>query len=156
MIYVAPISRPPVIQVISRAPIEDLWESLNFAASSSAPSAQATSADAGRKDKPVRTKLNIYPRKLHFGDVSVDRANEPGSVYVTNLSAVPVIVTSVAATPPFNVIANTCTTLAAQGGRCAVTVEFAPITPGKYKGTLQIIDGTAKNAQSVVVTGEAR
>ena len=59
-----------------------------------------------------------------------------------------------AATPPYNVTANTCATLA-PNGTCTISVEFAPVSPGTFQGTLEIRDNGAKSPQHIKLNGSA-
>jgi hypothetical protein len=54
------------------------------------------------------------------------------------------------------VTANTCTTIAPNGGTCAISVEFAPHTHGKYQGTLEIHDNAANSPQHIKLFGSSK
>jgi hypothetical protein len=101
--------------------------------------------------------LKIQPNSLNFGQKFVGAAPITRSVNLTNPSPVSITLTTApAATPPYNVIANTCASIAPNGGTCTITVEFAPLAPGKFKGKLQIQDNAAKNPQQIKLRGTAK
>jgi hypothetical protein len=54
------------------------------------------------------------------------------------------------------VTANTCTTIAPNGGTCTISVEFAPHTHGKYQGTLEIHDNAANSPQHIKLFGSSK
>jgi hypothetical protein len=66
------------------------------------------------------------------------------------------LTTAPAATPPFNVSANTCDTIAADGGTCTVSVEFAPHKRGRYEGTLELQDNAANSPQHIKLFGASK
>jgi hypothetical protein len=109
------------------------------------------------RGKGVAPPIKIKPRSLDFGRVSIANARPAQSVTLTNSCPVSVTLAAApAATPPYNVTANTCGTLAAKGGTCTISVEFAPASAGEFKGTLEIRDNGAKNPQHVELSGIAK
>ncbi|MDO8431650.1 MAG: choice-of-anchor D domain-containing protein [Candidatus Binatus sp.] len=96
-----------------------------------------------------------FQKKLHFGALKVDGTPASMSLKVTNNTRTAIKFSSVAASPPFNVTANTCETLEAGGGSCVVRVEFAPRSAGIFKGTLELRDTAAKSPQHVKLVGVA-
>jgi hypothetical protein len=101
--------------------------------------------------------LKMQPKALNFGQVFAGTAGKPQNVTLINPSPVSITLTTApAATPPYNVIANTCTTIAPNGGTCAITVEFAPSGPGKFTGKLELQDNGAKNPQHIKLRGTAK
>ncbi|MGH7925971.1 MAG: hypothetical protein ACREQH_15410, partial [Candidatus Binatus sp.] len=79
------------------------------------------------------------------------------SLIVVNDSPAPISFTAApAATPPFNVSANTCETIAANGGTCTISVEFAPHKRGKYEGTLELHNDAANSPQHIKLLGIAK
>jgi hypothetical protein len=100
--------------------------------------------------------LKVQPKSLKFGQILAGGGGTTRDVTLSNPSPVSITLTTApAATPPYNVIANTCASIAANGGTCTVTVEFAPLTPGRFAGTLQI-QNNAKNPQIVKLRGTAK
>ena len=109
------------------------------------------------KGKGVAPKMNTRPKSLSFEQTSPDAVSSPHSITVVNDSPAPIsFTTAPAATPPFNVTANTCTTIAPNGGTCAISVEFAPHTHGKYQGTLEIHDNAANSPQHIKLFGSSK
>lgn len=107
------------------------------------------------KGKGVPPSIKIKPAKLGFGKIPAGSASAQLSTQITNTSSVPVTITSVAATPPFNVTGNTCDVVG-PGETCVVSVEFAPQSAGKFKGTLQIVDNAARQPQKINLVGTAQ
>jgi len=109
------------------------------------------------KGKGVAPPIRIKPTSLDFGQVSISNTSTAGSVTLSNPSPVSItLAVAPAATPPYNVTANTCETLAAKGGTCTISVEFDPRSAGEYKGTLEIRDNGAKSPQHVELHGIAK
>jgi hypothetical protein len=106
------------------------------------------------KGKGVAPKMRAQPKSLTFGPVSADAVSHAQSITLINDSPAPIsFTTAPAATPPFNVTANTCTTIAANGGTCTISVEFAPHKHGKYHGILELHDDAANSPQHIKIFG---
>ncbi len=89
------------------------------------------------KGHGVAPKMKAHPQSLSFSQVPVDTVSSSQSVTLVNLSPAPIsFTTAPAATPPFNVSASTCATIAPNGATCTISVEFAPHERGKFEGTL--------------------
>jgi len=109
------------------------------------------------KGAGVAPTLKARPQSLSFGTVSAQNVSSPESITVVNISPVPIsFTTAPAATPPFNVTANTCDTIAANGGTCRVSVEFAPYESGKFEGTLELRDNAAHSPQHIKLLGRSK
>ena len=107
--------------------------------------------------KGFAPSLKIQPRSLNFGQILAGGGSTSRPVTLTNSSPVSITLTvAPAATPPYNVTANTCTSIAPNGGTCTVTVEFAPVARGKFTGKLEIHDNGAKNPQVIKLRGIAK
>ena len=109
------------------------------------------------KGTGLAPKIKTRPKSLRFGQTSVDAVSSPLSITLVNESPAPISLTAApAATPPFNVTANTCTILSANGGTCTISVEFAPHKHGKYQGILEIHDNAANSPQHVKLSGTSK
>jgi hypothetical protein len=109
------------------------------------------------RGRGVAPAIKIKPKSLDFGSVQISKVTPAKSVTLINPSAVSITLAGApAATPPYNVTANTCGTLAAKTGTCTISVEFAPGSAGEFKGTLEIRDNGAKNPQQVELFGIAK
>jgi Abnormal spindle-like microcephaly-assoc'd, ASPM-SPD-2-Hydin len=109
------------------------------------------------KGNGVAPKMKANPQSLNFGPVKADSVSTAQSITVVNRSPVPIsFATAPAATPPFNVSANTCDTIAANGGTCTVSVEFAPHDRGKFEGTLELHDNAARSPQHIKLFGRSK
>jgi hypothetical protein len=51
------------------------------------------------------------------------------------------------------VSANTCDSIAPNGGSCTVSVEFAPHKHGKYEGVLELQDNAAGSPHHIKLFG---
>jgi Abnormal spindle-like microcephaly-assoc'd, ASPM-SPD-2-Hydin len=106
------------------------------------------------KGKGIAPKMKTKPKSLSFEQTSADAVSSPHSITVVNDSPAPIsFTTAPAATPPFNVTANTCNTIAPNGGTCTISVEFAPHKRGKYQGTLEIRDNAVNSPQHIKLFG---
>jgi hypothetical protein len=109
------------------------------------------------KGKGVAPKVKANPKSLSFERVAPEAVSSSHSVTIVNDTPKPVSFTAApAATPPFNVTANTCGTLAPNGGTCTVSVEFAPHARGKYVGTLELRHTAANSPQHVKLFGNSK
>jgi hypothetical protein len=109
------------------------------------------------KGRGVAPKMKAHPQSLSFEQVSVDTVSSPQSMTLVNLSPAPIsFATAPAATPPFNVSASTCGTIAANGGSCIISVEFAPHERGKFEGTLELQDNAANSPQHIKLFGSSK
>ena len=109
------------------------------------------------RGRGVAPAIKIKPKSLDFGTVQISKVTPAKSVTLSNPSAVSITLAGApAATPPYNVTANTCGTLAAKTGTCTISVEFAPGSRGEFKGTLEIRDNGAKSPQQVELLGIAK
>ncbi len=109
------------------------------------------------KGKGVAPKMKARPKSLSFEAVSADAVSSAHSITLVNDSPAPISFTAApAATPPFNVTANTCATLAPNGGTCTIAVEFAPHQPGKYHGILELRSDAAGSPQHIKLFGSSK
>jgi len=109
------------------------------------------------KGKGVAPKMEAHPQSLSFGQVSTDAVSSSQSITLVNTSPAPIsFTTAPAATPPFNVSASTCDTIAANGGTCTISVEFAPHNRGKFEGILELQDNAANSPQHIKLFGSSK
>jgi len=109
------------------------------------------------KGRGVAPKIKAQPKSISFEPVSAGAVSPAHSITLVNDSPAPIsFTTAPAATPPFNVTANTCTTIAANGGTCTISVEFAPHKHGKYRGTLELQDDAADSPQHIKLFGSSK
>ena len=109
------------------------------------------------KGKGLAPKMKTRPKSLSFQQTSAEAVSSPQTITVVNDSPAPIsLTTAPAATPPFNVTANTCQTIAPNGGTCTISVEFAPHKRGKYQGTLEIHDNAGSSPQHIKLFGVSR
>ncbi len=109
------------------------------------------------KGKGMAARIRTRPKSLSFEPLSADAVSSSQSITVINDSPAPIsFTTAPAATPPFNVTANTCNTIAANGGTCTVSVEFAPHKHGRYSGTLELHDTAGNSPQHIKLFGRSK
>jgi len=109
------------------------------------------------KGKGLPAKMRAQPKSLSFGLMRTDAVSSSQTITVINDSPAPIsFSTAPAATPPFNVTANTCETIAPNGGTCTVSVEFAPHKHGKYVGILELHDTAADSPQHIKLFGSSK
>lgn len=116
----------------------------------------ADRTDSGKPAATIRTAVRFRPTAVHFGTVSAGTTSAPTTITFINGGPAPVTVSTAAATPPFNVTANTCSTIEPHGGTCSIAVEFAPVLHGKFKGMLEVVYETARAKQRVKLSGNAK
>jgi hypothetical protein len=108
------------------------------------------------KGKGVAAKLRSKPKSVSFEATSPEAVSSSHDIMIVNDSAAPISFTAApAATPPFNVTANTCGTLAPNGGSCTISVEFAPHQRGSYAGTLELRH-TGNSPQHIRLLGRSK
>ncbi|HYL59949.1 MAG TPA: choice-of-anchor D domain-containing protein [Candidatus Acidoferrales bacterium] len=109
------------------------------------------------KGRGAAPKLASVPKLLKFKVVSNAGASSVQVIALTNPEPVPITLTAApAATPPFNVAANTCGVIAPNGGTCSISVAFEPAGPGTFDGRLEIHDNAAGNPQQIKLHGVAK
>lgn len=109
------------------------------------------------RGKGLAPKLKSKPKSLSFEPTPPDAVSSSHSITIVNDSPSPISFTATpAATPPFNVTANTCGTLAPNGGSCTIAVEFAPHQRGKYAGTLELRHTGGNSPQQIRLLGHAK
>jgi len=89
---------------------------------------------------------------LTFAALTVGTASSAQTITVTNSGNGALTVTGVAATGDF-AQTNNCTSVAANGGTCAIQVTFTPTTSGSRTGNLTLTDSAANSPQLVSLAG---
>lgn len=108
------------------------------------------------KGKGLPPRLKSKPKSVSFEPTPPDAVSPSHDITIVNDSPAPISFTAApAATPPFNVTANTCGTLAPNGGSCTISVEFAPHQRGKYAGTLELRH-TGNSPQHIKLLGRSK
>jgi hypothetical protein len=98
---------------------------------------------------PVAT---IFPASLTFSNQGVGTNSAAKTVALANTGAVALSIASIAATGDF-FQANTCGAVVAPGGRCTLSVTFAPSAMGQRTGGITISSNAANNPQTVALSG---
>jgi Abnormal spindle-like microcephaly-assoc'd, ASPM-SPD-2-Hydin/Beta-propeller repeat len=98
------------------------------------------------------TTGTVSPGTLSFGNQNLNVASAAQVVTVTNTGGNVMTVSGVSTTGDFSQT-NNCSSLAADGGTCAISVIFTPTTSGSRSGTLVINDNAQGNPHSVSLGG---
>jgi hypothetical protein len=100
--------------------------------------------------------VSLTPGSLSFGQVQVDTSSSTQTVTVSNSTAAAIPINSIAVTPPFSIVTNSCGTVSlAANADCAIAIEFSPTAPGAASGTLSLNGGAGTQTAILSGTGEA-
>src|SRR5580692_10905984 len=102
----------------------------------------------------------VSPKTLPFGKVQVDTTSAPQTVTLSNSNTVAVTFSSIKASAPYAITANTCGSSVAANSSCQVSVTFNPTTDSNPKGTAEtgkvtFDDNGQVATQTVTLTGTA-
>lgn len=95
---------------------------------------------------------HLNASSLNFTALTVGTASTAQTITVTNSGNGALMLASVQATGDFGQT-NNCTTVAANGGTCAIQVTFTPTSSGTRTGTLTLTDSAADSPQLVSLAG---
>ena len=92
---------------------------------------------------------------LSFASETVGTTSASQTVTFTNMGTAAVTVASVVLsdTTDFSIVANSCATTVAAGGKCQVSVAFSPAAAGSPGGTLTLTDNATNSPQTVSLSG---
>jgi hypothetical protein len=97
--------------------------------------------------------LNVSPSQLTFPLVASGQTSSPQTVTLTNNGGSAISSLTIAATAPFGVVSNNCSSTLAAGATCTTGVNFAPSVNGKFTGTLTIASSSLAASASVALSG---
>ena len=107
-------------------------------------------------------KLKISPTSLNFGTVKIGSQKGPKNVTVSNPKGskkkpgITVLMGGIEGVgDPFSVT-NGCVAPLPPGGKCRISVTFAPTAAGSSKATLMIIDNAEHEPQLVKLKGKGK
>ena len=100
----------------------------------------------------MASAANLSASSLTFTALPVGTTSTAQTVTITNSGNGDLTVTSVAAAGDF-AQTNNCSTVAANGGTCAIQVTFAPTSSGSRTGTLTVTDSAPNSPQLVQLSG---
>jgi hypothetical protein len=110
----------------------------------------------------VPVKLKISPTSLNFGTAKIGSHKGPRNVTVSNPKGskkkpgITVLMGGVDGVGnPFSVT-NGCVAPLPPGGKCMISVTFAPTAAGSSKAKLMIIDNAEHEPQSVKLKGKGK
>jgi hypothetical protein len=98
---------------------------------------------------PVAT---IFPASLAFPNQGVGTNSAARTVALANTGAAQLSISSIGATGDFFQV-NTCGAVVPPGGRCTLSVTFAPSAMGQRTGAITISSNAANNPQTVPLSG---
>jgi hypothetical protein len=118
-------------------------------------SASNSPQTAGLSGTGARPAVSLMPTSLSFGGQVVNTTSSPLSVTLTNTGAVPLTISSIAASGNFAVSTgvNACGSTVAAGANCLVYVTFRPTATGTRTGTLSITDNAPGSPQTAALSG---
>ena len=99
------------------------------------------------------TPVTVSPTSVNSGTVAIGNTSAATTVTLKNQENIALKFTSIAASGPFALTANTCGTSIAAGGSCTVGVTFAPVALGAATGALNFTDNAANSPQAVSLAG---
>jgi len=99
----------------------------------------------------LRPTLQLSPGSLTFAKQNVRTVSAPAMVTVSNASALPLAIASVATTGDFTQT-NDCSGTVQAGRSCTVSVTFRPTSSGSRSGTLTVTDASG-SLQTVALSG---
>lgn len=100
----------------------------------------------------VQPSLQLAPAALVFPATTVTQTSTSQTMVITNIGTSPLAISSITASAEFNAT-NTCAASLPAGGRCSVTVSFAPSASGAQAGTLTIVNNGGSNPEVVPLSG---
>ena len=99
--------------------------------------------------------VTAAPGVLDFGRVPIGATSVLLPVTLENAGSTHVAITSVTATPPFQVAANSCGVSLAGLSACSLSITFAPSQQGTASGTLVVVDEAGTQTVALNGTGAA-
>ncbi|MCX6623985.1 MAG: choice-of-anchor D domain-containing protein, partial [Acidobacteria bacterium] len=96
--------------------------------------------------------VSVSPPGLSFPNQVVNTSSAAKALTLTNNQAVPLAISSIAASGDFNQT-NTCGSSVPAGGACVISVTFTPAAPGTRPGAVSIVHSAANSPNSLVLTG---
>lgn len=98
------------------------------------------------------TAVSLSETSLTFPTTKVGTTSSPIKFTISNTSATPLTIGTLATTGNF-AQTSTCVTSVAAGGNCTVSITFTPAATGTLTGTFTISDSDFQSPQTVVLTG---
>jgi hypothetical protein len=95
----------------------------------------------------------ISPTTLSFGSQALNTSSLPQTATITNSGTSALTFTSITASGPFAVSANTCGASLAVGGVCTFSVTFTPTTGGAAVGSVTLTDNAPNSPQTIALSG---
>lgn len=95
----------------------------------------------------------LEPAELAFTGTVVGSTSAAQTATIFDLGTDSLTVSNAAISGDFAIASNTCSSVAASGGSCAIQVTFTPTALGTRNGTLTITDSSAGSPREVVLTG---
>ena len=97
--------------------------------------------------------VSLTPVSLVYPATGIGLTALAQTLTLTNNGDIPLVVSSVAASPGFAIAINSCTTTVAVNANCSLTIVFAPAAPGPIAGTLTFTDNARSGVQTTSLSG---
>lgn len=97
-------------------------------------------------------RVSLVQPVVSFGNQAVGTTSGPATAQFMNIGPVSLNITGIVATGDF-AHTNSCPSILATNGICALTVTFTPTTTGVRSGTITITDDAPGGVQTIVLTG---
>jgi minor extracellular serine protease Vpr len=101
----------------------------------------------------LNTTANLSSTSLNFGTQKVKTQSSPQTVTLSNSGTDALGIASTAITGDYVITSDSCGSLVAGGGHCAIAVAFKPKKTGVLTGTITIKDFNPNSPQVVSLTG---
>ncbi len=98
-------------------------------------------------------QITLSSASFSFGNQAQGTHSAAQTEILTNMQAIPLTISSIAASAGFSVATNTCGASIGAGATCTLGVTFSPAALGAVAGTLTITDSAANSPQTVNLTG---
>jgi hypothetical protein len=95
----------------------------------------------------------LSPASINFGNQKTGTTSNPQAITVENYGDATLTFTSITATGPFVISANTCGTTLTAGATCTVSVEFKPTQTGPANGDVVFTDNAGSSPQMAALSG---
>jgi hypothetical protein len=97
--------------------------------------------------------VSLSPIALSFGATGVGLSSLAQTLTLTNNGGLALNISSIAISPGFNIVANTCTTTLVVNTACTLSIVFAPMVAGPVAGALTLTDNAPSGTQTTNLTG---
>jgi hypothetical protein len=105
----------------------------------------------------VGTAVQLVPNHYAWGKQTVNTTSKPQALTLTNVSSVPLNISSIAITGTnpanFTIQSTTCGAQVVAGTNCSIVLTFTPTSVGAFSASLTLTDDGGGSPQSFALTG---